>query len=513
MKAYSRPTVALVIAAAATSIAVAAQPSLATPSPAGSTVTSDGVTTFFVINDITSQEQRDVISASGVAVEAAEPSRAVVEATTQEADVLREAGLVLEPMEDPGLTANRRVADVAAQRAAQGEVTAQAEDFPSGDEAYHTYDEVNAELNSIAQSYPDIAQVFDIGQSHEGRTIYGLKISDNIAADEGEPEVLQNCNIHAREHLTAEMCMYMVNEFTSKYSTDQDIRDIVDNQVLWIIPMLNPDGAMYDIENGEYRTWRKNRQPGQRYNGVDLNRNFAYEWGCCGGSSGNEQSETYRGDAPESGIEVKRLTDFVRSRRTSDGNKIKSYIDWHSYSELIMWPFGYTKDRTATDMTEDEAAVFETLGKAMAHENGYKPTQLSGLYVADGSSADWMWGSEGIWGFAMEMYPAQGGGRGGADGFYPPGSVIEKQTTRNRGTVMTFLENTDCMWRVIGQDEKCGDDTTPPAPAPTSAPTPAPVPTTDPTPSPEPTTEPEPSPEPDKPSWPWPWPLPWPLNR
>lgn len=508
MKAYSRPTLALVIAAAATSVAVAAQPSLAAPfpSPNNSTATSDGLTTFYVIDDITSQEQRDAISRSGVAVEAAEPTRAVVEATSREADVLRAAGLTLEPMEDPGVTANRRVADVAAQRAAAGEVSTTAGDFPSGDEAYHTYDEVNAELNSIAQNHPDIAQVFDIGQSHEGRTIYGLKISDNVTDDEGEPEVLQNCNIHAREHLTTEMCMYMVNEFTGKYSSDAGIRDIVDNQVLWIIPMLNPDGSMYDIESGEYRTWRKNRQPGQRYNGVDLNRNFAYEWGCCGGSSGDEQSETYRGDAPESGVEVKRLTDFVRSRRTADGNRIKSYIDWHSYSELIMWPFGYTKDRSTTDMTEEEADVFETLGKAMARENGYKPTQLSGLYVADGSSADWMWGSEGIWAFAMEMYPSAEGGNG-ADGFYPPASVIDKQTTRNRGTVMTFLENTDCMWRVIGKEEKCGDGTTPPAPTPTSAPTPAPAPTDSPAPEPGP----DPEPQPDRPSWPWPWP--WPFNN
>lgn len=428
-------------------------------------------------------EQRNEVAATGAVIEHVNDIEMLVGTIDAEEQALRDAGFDLQDAESPAAAANARIASVQAERAARGEVVATAGDFPSGDEAYHTYDETNAKLRAVNEQYPDITEIFDIGKSVEGRTIYGLKISDNVSQDENEPESIQTCNIHAREHLTTEMCIYMIDELTQKYATEDRIKNIVDNQVMWIIPMANPDGSMYDISGGRYHSWRKNRTPGRRATGVDLNRNFAHDWGCCNGSSGDENSDTYRGAAAESGIEVKNLSDWVRERN-KDKRRIETHIDWHTYSELILWPFGKTSKQVVPGMTQEEYEVFETLGTKLAESNNYQPMQSSGLYVTDGSSGDWFWGDQKIWSFTYEMYPGRGDRR---TGFYPPGSLIPRETERNRESFLTFLEHTDCVWRAVGKEaEKCQkrDDPTPAPEEPAPTPEPEPAPEPEPTPAP-----------------------------
>ncbi len=98
---------------------------------------------------------------------------------------------------------------------------------------------------------------------------------------------------------------------------------------------MNPDGSEYDIESGSYKAWRKNRQPnaGSSYVGTDLNRNWAYEWGCCGGSSGSTSSDTYRGPSAESAPEVRVVDDFVRRRVVGGEQQISTAIDFHTHLE------------------------------------------------------------------------------------------------------------------------------------------------------------------------------------
>src|ERR1041384_4591260 len=103
-----------------------------------------------------------------------------------------------------------------------------------------------------------------------------VKISDNVGTDEAEPEILFNSQQHAREHLTVEMALYLLRLFTDSYATDARVRDIVNSREIWIVPTVNPDGSEYDVSSGQYRGWRKNRQPnaGSNYVGTDLNRNW-----------------------------------------------------------------------------------------------------------------------------------------------------------------------------------------------------------------------------------------------
>lgn len=322
-------------------------------------------------------------------------------------------------------------------------------DFPSADSKYHNYAEATAEINQLVAQYPAIASKRVIGKSYQGRDMFAIKISDNVATDEAEPEVLFTAHQHAREHLTVEMALYLLKEFTSKYGSDSRVTGAVNGREIWIVPDLNPDGGEYDIATGSYRSWRKNRQPnaGSSYVGTDENRNWNYKFGCCGGSSGSKSSETYRGASAESAPEVKVVADFVRSRVVGGKQQIKAAIDFHTYSELVLWPFGYTYNDTAPGLTADDLAVYKKIGTSMAASNGYTPEQSSDLYITDGTIDDWLWGNQKIFSYTFEMYPESGGG-----GFYPPDEVIDRETARNKDAVLQLLENADCMYRSIGKE-------------------------------------------------------------
>ena len=115
----------------------------------------------------------------------------------------------------------------------------------------------------------------------------------------------------------------------------------------------------------------------------------------------------------------------MHSRVVGGKQQIKAAIDFHTYSELVLWPFGYTDDDTAPGMTQDDHDAFATIGKNMATTNGYTPEQSSDLYITDGSIDDWLWGDQKVFAYTFEMYPSSFGG----GGFYPPDEVIPKETS------------------------------------------------------------------------------------
>jgi carboxypeptidase T len=327
--------------------------------------------------------------------------------------------------------------------------------FPPADSNYHDYAEMLAELQQAAVDHPAIFSLFSIGTSYEGRTIWAGKISDSVAVDEDEPEILFTHHQHAREHLTVEMALYTLGILTNEYGTNQQITDVVNSREIWMVFDMNPDGGEYDIATGTYRSWRKNRQPnaGSQYVGTDLNRNWGYRWGCCGGSSGTTSSETYRGASAFSAPETQVVRDFVNSRVVGGKQQITVAIDFHTYGELVLWPYGYTYTDVPADMTQDDHDVLVTMGQAMAATNGYTPEQASDLYITDGTINDWLYGVYRIMNYTFEMYPVTSG----QGGFYPPDEVIPAQTSRNRAAVLYLLEQADCPYNVIGKGAQyCG---------------------------------------------------------
>ncbi|MFD9103278.1 M14 family metallopeptidase [Streptomyces virginiae] len=408
----------------------------AAPPPSPSTATQDEAIVQYRIHGPSTVADRTALARTGVSIDEVDDHTVVVSADTMQARKLKELGYKLTALPGPP---DRSVPGIAASPM----------DFPSADSKYHNYAEATAEINTLVAQYPAIASKRVIGKSYQGRDLLAIKISDNVATDESEPEVLFTAHQHAREHLTVEMALYLLKEFTSKYGTDSRVTNAVNGREIWIVPDLNPDGGEYDIATGSYRSWRKNRQPnsGSSYVGTDENRNWNYKWGCCGGSSSSKSSETYRGAAAESAPEVKVVSDFVRSRVIGGKQQIKAAIDFHTYSELVLWPFGYTYNDTAPGLTADDLAVYKKIGTSMAASNGYTPEQSSDLYITDGTIDDWLWGNQKIFSYTFEMYPESGGG-----GFYPPDEVIDRETARNKDAVLQLLENADCMYRSIGKE-------------------------------------------------------------
>ncbi|MBE1591056.1 M14 family zinc carboxypeptidase [Nonomuraea angiospora] len=381
--------------------------------------------------------QRSAVAATGAAIEEVAKDSVLVTATEAEVSAIRRLGY--------------RVAEVPRPTSPSGVGTL---DFPPADSGYHNYAEMNADINALVAAHPNIVSQSSFGTSYEGRALPLIKISDNVGTDENEPEVLFTAHQHAREHLTVEMALYIMHLLADNYGTDARITNLVNTREIWIMPDLNPDGGEYDIATGSYRSWRKNRQPnsGSSAVGTDLNRNWAYQWGCCGGSSGSTSSETYRGASAESAPEIKAAANWVRSRVVGGVQQIKTNLDWHTYSELVLWPYGYTLSDTAPGLTQDDRDAHATLGQNLASTNGYTPEQASDLYITDGTIDDWMWGAYKIFSFTFEMYPT-----GANPGFYPPDEQIVPQTTRNREAVLRFLEYSDCVYRIIGKESQyCG---------------------------------------------------------
>jgi hypothetical protein len=259
---------------------------------------------------------------------------------------------------------------------------------------FHSYAEVEQELHDMAAAYPEVAKVYDIGDSHEGREIWALKISDNVEKDEKrEPDILFLGGIHAREWIAVEPPMYLAHFLVENYDTDPQVKDLVDNGEIWIVPMVNPDGHQYSITVD--RMWRKNR----RYNGisgcygVDLNRNFGYKWGEAGTSS-NPCSDIYRGPSPFSEPEIQAIRDLGLEQRFNIA------ITYHSYGEIIYYPWAYTNNPAPDEPTLADLAGDMAVAISAVRGKDYEVSQCP---LAAGSSDDWVYGLFGVPSFGIEM--------------------------------------------------------------------------------------------------------------
>jgi hypothetical protein len=324
------------------------------------------------------------------------------------------------------------------------------------------------EIQAVAAARPGIVRVFSIGQSAHGRELWAAEISDNVGVNEGEPEVMFDALHHAREHLTAEMALYTFHLLTDNYGANgalgQRVTRIVNTRRVWIVFMVNPDGLVWDLGGGpygggHYRAWRKNRQPtpGSGRIGTDLNRNYGYGWGCCGGSSGSPRSDNYRGPSPWSAPEVRAVRDFVVSRRDPLGRqRIGTHITFHTAGEQVLWPYGYTLTNLPRDMTWLDFKALRRIGIDMAETNGYTPMQSSDLYITDGDQIDWMYARERIFSYTFDLYPTKRKDST-LNRFYPPDELIARETSRNRQAVLMLMELADCPYRALGkQRDYCG---------------------------------------------------------
>lgn len=267
--------------------------------------------------------------------------------------------------------------------------------------AYHSYGELEGDLFTLESSYPNLAKISIIGQSLEGRNIYALKISDNVNAEEGEAEILFIGCHHAREWISLEIPFLLGRYLLENYATDPQVQNLVNQSEIWIVPLVNPDGLYYSIHF--YRYWRKNRRNnGDGTYGVDLNRNYGYEWGIDNvGSTPYTFSETYRGAAAFSEPETRAIRDLFAQRNFG------ALISYHSFSQLILYPWGYTDLPSPDDLLFEQIATDMSTRMQAVNGNIYAYVQAGeGLYLTNGDTADWSYGVYGIPSFTIELPPA-----------------------------------------------------------------------------------------------------------
>ena len=333
-----------------------------------------------------------------------------------------------------------------------GPASASAGDFPAGYTGYHTYAEMAADVAATAAAHPDIVRRFSIGTSYQGRQVWAVKISDNVAVDENEPEVLFDGVTHSDEHMGLEMTLHIMHWLVDGYGHDSRITNIVNTREIWIIFEVNPDGAEYDISGGHFHFWRKNRQPtpGTRYIGTDLNRNFGYRWGLTDGrTSKNPAAITYMGPFAFSAPETRNIRDFLKSRVVNGQQQIRAAITFHESGRLVMWPYGYTLANVPADMTVDDHNALMAIGKRMASTNGYKPEQASDLYLTSGTTRDYEYGVYRIFAYTFELSVVD----------YPRDSLIPSETGRNKEAVLYLIDRAWCPLGVLGtavKTARCG---------------------------------------------------------
>ncbi|RME15896.1 MAG: zinc carboxypeptidase [Bdellovibrio sp.] len=309
-------------------------------------------------------------------------------------------------------------------------------DFPPQDSQFHNYAELLEALNDIQKMAPQIVSLGELGKSLEGRSIPLVTLSEGSA--EGKAGIFFMGAHHAREHLSVETPLLILKELVQRYlNGDQHIKKLIQNRVIYIAPMVNPDGAEYDIASGSYRMWRKNRRPNDDGSyGVDLNRNYDHMWGGVG-SSDDPRSQVYHGKAPFSEPETQAIRDFVTSH-----DNITTILTYHSFSELILYPWGYTYDPISN---QKDRQVFETMAQTMSQWNHYKPQKSSDLYRTTGETCDWAYAKFGIFCFTFELDPDSIW----KGGFYPGQKFIDIVFKKNFQPALYLIEYANNPYRVL----------------------------------------------------------------
>jgi len=284
---------------------------------------------------------------------------------------------------------------------------------------FYTLSEVIAQLDNMKSLFPNlITTKVSIGNTVENRPMYMVKISDNPDIDESEPEILYTALHHAREPQSIMQMIYFMYYLLENYNTDASVQYLVNSREMFFIPVVNPDGYEYNrITNPTGGgMWRKNRKNNGGSYGVDLNRNYgpiAYWNAPNGGSSTDPTSDTYRGTAPFSEPETISIKNFLSTRN------IKNALNYHTYSNLLIYPYGALSSETP------DSLIFREYAMDMTQFNNYTyGTDMQTVgYSTRGNSDDYFYdgdtvlnsgkifamtpevGSTGFWPTQAEIFP------------------------------------------------------------------------------------------------------------
>jgi carboxypeptidase T len=294
---------------------------------------------------------------------------------------------------------------------------------------YHSVETLEQDLRALADSQPEIAELREVGRSVENRPIWALRIGERKGST--HKLLFMGCH-HAREWIAVEV-PYLLADYLVKHANQAPVQQWLAQAEIWVAPMVNPDGHEYS--RNQYRLWRKNRRPNPDGSfGVDPNRNYGYMWGTLNvdTSSHVPSDETYVGPRAFSEPETRAMRDLIACER------FRGVITYHSYSQLILYPWGYTnqpiRDANDREQMEELARRMQQLIRTVHGEN-YTPQQSSQLYPTAGDTTDWTYGEYGIPSFTIELRPdtfEEGG-------FILPPTQIQPTWEENQPAALEFI--------------------------------------------------------------------------
>jgi carboxypeptidase T len=296
---------------------------------------------------------------------------------------------------------------------------------------YHTAASLEEDLRSLAEQHPEVAELHEIGRSVEGRPLWALRLGERRGS--GRKVAFLGCH-HAREWISVEVPFRLAEHLLQESSSDPVQRWLQQGEV-WVAPMVNPDG--HEHTRTDNRLWRKNRRrnPGGSF-GVDPNRNYGYMWGTLNinTSSHVPTDETYVGPRAFSEPEVRAVRDLV-ARELFGG-----VLSYHSYSQLLLYPWGYTTKRLRDEVdfrdVRDLAEEMERLIRKV-HGKTYTAQQSSQLYRTAGDTTDWTHGEYAAASLTVELRPATWE----EGGFILPADQIQPCWEENRPAALEFIRH------------------------------------------------------------------------
>jgi carboxypeptidase T len=296
---------------------------------------------------------------------------------------------------------------------------------------YHTAATLEQDLRRLAEEHPEIAEIHEIGRSVEGRPLWALRIGERRGST--RKVAFLGCH-HAREWISVEV-PYLLAEHVLQNSSSDPVQTWLQQGEVWVAPMVNPDGHEH-TQTPANRLWRKNRRRNHDGSiGVDPNRNYGYMWGTLNVSTSSHvpADETYVGPRAFSEPEVRAVRDLV-ARELFSG-----VLTYHSYSQLIMYPWGHTSEpirdvsdrRVVRGLAEDMERL---IGKV--HGRTYTAQQSSALYPTAGDTTDWTYGEYDAVSLTVELRPATWE----EGGFILPAAEIQPCWEENRPAAFEFIQ-------------------------------------------------------------------------
>ncbi|MGE5632067.1 MAG: M14 family zinc carboxypeptidase [Caulobacteraceae bacterium] len=308
-------------------------------------------------------------------------------------------------------------------------------------------------LKGLAEQYPDIAKTYSIGHSWYERQIWCIELSSKASNVKNKTGIAVLGNIHGGEQESGESAAYTAWWLVNNYSNDKEVKKILDNYTICIVPVINPDGYEqsfvynnrsnlrptdnnkdgkvfsdpYKDTNGdgfiaevykgakdsaekdrvfigmESPDWDKNGKPGDdpKSSGIDLNRTFDYMWNRLDVDTDPQlgaNSLARAGANAASEPEVAAVQNFLIT------HPVYALVTLHTGIQCVLWPWCYTPEPPADakmmeGVAKEMAKAFEdTTGRRMYTKQSYDD------YPTNAEMIDWAYGRLGIHAYTMEVY-------------------------------------------------------------------------------------------------------------